>query len=94
MTDASCSSGGLHNDGIFDYPTQTGGGNLEVDDTTSVTKQFYDDYFGKSSSKAGTASRRGSSFNTGTTGSPSTASSFLIGFGTFTFANRIKAKRP
>src|SRR5438093_6622650 len=83
----------FNNDGVFDYPVQTGGGNLgKWTTTTSVTKQFYDDYFGKVVVEGWDGVSTRVVINTGDNGLSQYSIQFLIGFGTFTFANRIKAK--
>src|SRR5712691_254366 len=83
----------FNNDGKFDYPDQTGGGNLGkwVTDKT-VTKQFFDDYYGKVVVQAWDGTSTTVVINTGDNGLSAYSIQFLIGFGTYTFANRITAK--
>ena len=83
----------FNNDGVFDYPVQTGGGNLgKWTTTTSITKQFFDDYFGKVVVEGWDGVSTKVVINTGDNGLSQYSIQYLIGYGTFTFANRFKAK--
>src|SRR5437867_1425900 len=86
----------FNNDGKFDYPDQTGGGNLgkwTTDKTCcNPPKQFFDDYFGKVVVQAWDGTSTTVVINTGDNGLSAYGIQFLIGFGTNTFANRITAK--
>src|SRR5712691_2875145 len=83
----------FNNDGKFDYPDQTGGGNLGkwVTDKT-ITKVFFDDYFGKVCVQAWDGTSTTVVINTGDNGLSAYSIQYLIGYGTYTFANRITAK--
>src|SRR3989454_985401 len=81
------------NDGIFDYPVQTGGGNLgKWTTSTSVTKQFFDDYFGKVVVEGWDGVSTKVVINTGDNGLSTHGIQYIFGYGALTIGNRIKAK--
>src|SRR5256712_1935202 len=83
----------FNNDGKFDEPKQTSPGNMgDWTMVQSVTHQFFDDYFGKVVVQAWDGTSTIVTINTGDNGLSAYSIQFLIGFGTYTFANRITAK--
>jgi len=83
----------FNNDGKFDEPNQAGGGNMGKWTTdTSVSRSFDDDYFGKVVVQGWDGVSTTVVINTGDNGLSQYNIQYLIGFGTYTFANRIQAK--
>src|SRR3990172_5794192 len=80
-------------DGVFDYPDQTGGGNMGKWTTQStVTRTFYDNFFGSIVVEGWDGVSTKIQINTGEEFDKTRAIQFIIGFGTYTFANRFRAK--
>ncbi len=83
----------LNADGVFDFPDQTGAGNLGRWTTSNVvTKVFNDDFFGQIVVQGWDGVSTTIQIVTGDNLGQTTAIQFIIGFGTFVFAQRFTAK--
>ena len=82
----------FNNDGVFDYPDQTGGGLIGRWTTlTSVDRNFNDNYYGDVVAQGWDGVSTTVTFETGNTlGEPSIY--WLLGYGYYTFAHEFKAK--
>src|SRR5436190_8290115 len=83
----------FNNDGIYDEPNQAGGGNMGKWTTDkSVSRSFDDDYFGKVVVQGWDGVSTNVVINSGDNGVSAYAIQYLIGYGTYTLANRFQAK--
>ncbi len=84
----------FNNDGKFDLPSQKGFGNMGnwITEQTTPPQQFNDDYFGKIVVQAWDGTSTIVTINTGDNGLSQYSIQYLIGYGTYTFANRFQAK--